>query len=353
MDLIEELNTLFNQIAHYKDEVDSEQATIDAFVKPFVRLLGYDDANPTEVKPEYKADVGIKKGEKVDLAILKDGTTIMLIECKDWRVDISNEDTSKKHCSQLFRYFIAVQEARIGVLTNGIQYKFYADLKEPNRMDEDPFFEFDMSEIQPSLVDMLENFTKGNFDSDKIRSTAMYRKYQEEIKQILTKQLETPTADFVKFFYDAIKPQIARQGFTDVVKRAFYEFLDEQNEEELKGSDEQSEEEPKGGGVTPLKFTNLRVTMPDGNVIHHYSGKDTYIEVLEKLGLEEVMRVRPNIVSTEQFSLATKGIKRGRFWVRGVNGFSTNDRKVELEKIADRLGVSLLVERVEKTPKSG
>ena len=93
--------------------------------------------------------------------------------------------------------------------------------------------------------------------------------------------------------------------------------------------------------------------MPDGNIIHHYHGKDTYIEVLEKLGLEEVMRVRPNIVSTEQFSLATKGIKRGRFWVRGTIGFGTRDRKVELEKIADLLGVSLRVEQVEKKPKSG
>ena len=348
MELIEKLNTLFNQIADYKDEVDSEQGTIDAFVKPFVRLLGYDDTNPTEVKPEYSADVGIKKGEKVDLAILKDGKAVILIECKDWHVDISNEDISKKHCSQLFRYFIAVQEAQIGVLTNGIQYKFYADLKEPNRMDEVPFFEFDMSKIQPPLGDMLENFTKENFDSDKIRSTVMYRKYQEEIKLMLTNQLETPTANFVKLFYDTIKPQMAEQDFTDVVKCAFNEFIDEQKEEKPNESNEQIEEEPKDDDVSPLKFTNLRVTMPDGNVIHHWSGRETYIEVLEKLGLEEVMRVRPNTVSTEPFAHA---FKRGKFYVR--MRYSTPGKKTELEKIASLLDVSLLVERVERKLKSG
>lgn len=352
MELIEELNTLFNQITDYKDDVDSEQGTIDAFVKPFVRLLGYDHTNPTEVKPEYSADVGIKKGEKVDLAILKDGKAVILIECKHWRVDISNEDIAKKHCSQLFRYFIAVQEARIGVLTNGIQYKFYADLKEPNRMDEVPFFQFDMSDIQLSLVNVLKNFTKDKFDLDNARFVAVELKHRGEIKQILTEQLETPTNGFVRFFYDAIKPQIAKQDFTDVVKRAFSEFIDEQRQKVPNGNGEQEGEAPKEGKKNLARPTNLRVTMPDGDVIHHHNGKETYIEVLEKLGLEEVMRVRPNIVSTEQFSLTTKGIKRGRFWVRGTEGYGTYERKVELEKVAGLLGVSLLVERVEKTPKS-
>ena len=348
MDFIEELNNLSNRIPNYKDKVKGEQATIDAFVKPFIRALGYDDTNPTEVVPQFTADIGTKQGEKVDLAILKNDKAIMLIECKDWSSDLPQEDVS-----QLFRYFTAVTEARIGVLTNGMLYRFYTDSEKPNVMDTEPFFQFNMSDIQSSLVNVLKNFTKDKFDLDNARSIAVDLKHRGEIKQILIAQLETPTNGFVEFFYDAIKSQMEIQDFTNVVKRAFHEFLDEQNEEEPNDGDEQSEEEPNGGDVSPLKFTNLRVTMPDGNIIHHYHGKDTYIEVLEKLGLEEVMRVRPNIVSTEQFSLATKGIKRGRFWVRGTIGFGTRDRKVELEKIADLLGVSLRVEQVEKKPKSG
>lgn len=347
MDFIEELNNLSNRIPNYKDKVKGEQATIDAFVKPFIRALGYDDTNPTEVVPQFTADIGTKQGEKVDLAILKNDKAIMLIECKEWSSDLPKEDVS-----QLFRYFTAVTEARIGVLTNGVLYRFYTDSEKPNVMDTKPFFEFNMSEIQPPLVNVLKNFTKDRFDLDNTRSIALDLKHRGEIKQILIKQLETPTHGFVKFFYEAIKSQMEIQDFADVVKRAFNEFLSEQNKEEPNDGDEQSEEEPKGGDVNSLKFTNLRVTMPDGNVIYHYNGKDTYIEVLEKLGMEEVMRVRPNIVSTEQFPLVTKGVKRGNFWIRGVNGFSTNDRKVELEKIAGLLGVSLLVERVEKKPKS-
>lgn len=346
MDFIEKLNNLSNRISNYKDKVKGERETINVFVLPFIRILGYDDANPTEVKTEFTADVGTKQGEKVDFAILKDGEAIMLIECKDW-----SSGLSVANFSQLYRYFAALPEAHIGVLTNGVVYQFYTDLEKENVMDDKPFFELNMSDIQQPLVDVLKNFTKDNFDLDEARTTAINLKLRTEIKDILTEQLETPTKGFVEFLRNAIELSRKLEGFTDIVKLAFHEFLDEQNEREHNDGNE-GEEESKGGNVSTLKFTNLRVTMPDGEVIYHNSGKDTYIEVLEKLGLEEVMRVRPNIVSTEQFSLATKGIQRGRFWVRGTNGFSTRDRKVELEKIADLLGVSLRVEQVEKKPKS-
>lgn len=47
---------------------------------PFISALGYDVFNPTEVIPEFTADVGTKKGEKVDYAIKKDDKIIILIE---------------------------------------------------------------------------------------------------------------------------------------------------------------------------------------------------------------------------------------------------------------------------------
>lgn len=364
MDNTNELNKLSDRIDDFKEKVKGERATINTFILPFIRLLGYDTTNPTEVKYEFTADFGVKQGEKVDIAILKDDKVIMLIECKDWRVDISKTDLS-----QLYRYFNVVTEARIGVLTNGIIYRFYTDSEKQNVMDTQPFFEFNMSEIQPTLINVLNNFTNDNFDLNNTRSIAIDLKHRREIKQILNKQLETPTKDFVRFFYTAIKTQIAEKEFTDVVRRAFNEFVNEMNKQELNGSeqqnneqdkepnesDEQNDKEPNENSGKPakLKFTNIRVTMPDGSVIYHDNGKQTYLDVLEKLGLEEVMRVRPNIVATEQFSLVTKGVKRGRFWIRGTNGFSTSDRIAELEKITDLLGISLLIEQVEKKPKSG
>lgn len=370
MDLFEELNNLSDRIADFKEKVKGERSTINAFILPFIRLLGYDDANPTEVKYEFTADFGIKQGEKVDLAILKDDRVIMLIECKDWRVDLSKQDIT-----QLIRYFTAVTEARIGVLTNGVLYRFYTDSEKPNVMDTKPFFEFNMTEIQPTLINILNNFTKDNFDLDNTRSTAIDLKHRREIKQILNKQLEAPTDDFVEFFHNAIKSQMAVKDFTDVVKRAFNEFVNEMNMRELNGSDEQNGieqdnepdrndeqndieqgNEPNGNSGQPTKLilTNLKVTMPDGTVIHNPSGKATYLEVLEKLGLEKVMKERPDIVSTEEFSYkGDKGKQLGKFWVRGtINAGSTKYRKKVLDDIADKLNVSLHVEQVVKKPKS-
>ena len=379
MDLNDELNNLSKRIREYIDngQVKGEQATINYLIKPFLRLLGFDDSNPSEVVPEFTADIGTKKDEKVDLAIFKEGKVIMLIECKD-----CNSGLSQKDLSQLFRYF-TVTDARIGILTNGIQYEFFTDSDKPNLMDTKPFFEFTTTEILPSVAHVLNYLTKDNFDLNKILFTAIDLKHRIEIKDILRKQLDTPTNDIVEFFHNAIQSQVEKQDFTDIVKRAFNEFLDEEKsiqengingkeqpkkdvgDEQLSNGKEQSKKDVRDEQVPnetdrksdreekkALKFTNIKVTMPDGSVIYHQSGKKTYLEVLEKFGLEEVMRVRPEIVSREQFPYATKGVERGEFFVRVMIGSGTKGRVSELEKIADLLNISIKVEQVEKKPKS-
>ena len=136
MDFIEEIRNLSTRIIKQKDVIQTEEATKTAFVMPFINLLGYDVFNPTEVVPEYTADIGTKQGEKVDYAIFKDNEVIMLIECKKY-----GEDLSDVHTSQLYRYF-SVAHARIAVLTDGVLYRFYTDLEESNIMDTKPFLEF-------------------------------------------------------------------------------------------------------------------------------------------------------------------------------------------------------------------
>ena len=364
MDLNKELNDLSERIQGYIDnnQVKGEQATINYLIKPFLRLLGFDDSNPAEVVPEFTADIGTKKGEKVDLAIYKDSKVIMLIECKDCNTGLSQEEFS-----QLYRYFTVIPDARIGVLTNGIEYWFYTDSVNPNVMDSNPFFEFNILEILPSVINVLSYFTKDKFDLSITCSVAIDLKQREEIKQILIKQLDSPTKEFVEFFKKAIDSKMKIQDFTDVFKRAFNEFFDEtynklsnENEEEEQSNWNEDDGEQNGGNVEELKrsknrqiiLTNIKVTMPDGSVIYHQSGKKTYLEVLEKFGLEEVMRVRPNIVSREQFSYATKGVERGEFFVRVMIGNGTKGRVEELKTIAKLLKKDLKVEQVVKNSKS-
>ena len=228
MDFIEELENRSTRIAKQKDlAAQNEQATKNALVEPFIELLGYDVRDLTEVRPESDADfVGKKRPKKADYAILKDNAPIMLIECKPYGSNLDN------HTSQLQGYFAADDHAQIGILTDGGLYRFYSDLEKPNKMDGEPFLEFDIFDIQESLVKELERFTQSKFNLNSIVNAARDLKYRKAIKDILGKELASPTKDFVRFFlsslYSGTKSQAVVQQFTEIVKRAFNEFINEQ-----------------------------------------------------------------------------------------------------------------------------
>src|SRR5947199_713133 len=166
---------------------------MNAFVMPFIAALGYDVFDPAEVVPEFIADIGIKKGEKVDYAIKHDGKIVMLFECK-----CCNSPLDENHASQLYQYF-SVTEARIAVLTDGIVYRFYTDIEEPNKMDPKPFMEFNMLDIQEPLVVELKRLTKQAFNLEAILTVAGELKYTREIKRILNEELTNPSEEFVRF----------------------------------------------------------------------------------------------------------------------------------------------------------
>ena len=224
MEFIESLKQFSERVTMLKDTISTEESTKMSLVVPLFQLLGYDVFNPSEFCPEYIADVGIKKGEKVDYAILEDGQPTILIECK------SCSDQLDKHSSQLFRYF-GTSSAKFGILTNGIIYRFYTDLEESNKMDLVPFLEINMLQLKDSSINELKKFCKDNFDKDKIFSTAEDLKYSSLIKGVLLKEFESPSDDFVRFIltdiYDGQKNQRVIEKFAPVVKRAFSALVNE------------------------------------------------------------------------------------------------------------------------------
>lgn len=106
MDLATKLAELQKRSAVHREVLLTEEAAKTALVMPFLHALGYDVFDPTEVVPEFCADVGTKKGEKVDYAICKDGKVSILVECKPSTVELDIN-----HAGQLFRYF-SVTDAR-------------------------------------------------------------------------------------------------------------------------------------------------------------------------------------------------------------------------------------------------
>ncbi len=231
MDFKDQIKQLCDRVIRLKDQIQTEEATKNAFIMPFIQALGYDVFNPIEVVPEYTADIGIKKGEKVDYAIMKDGQPILLIECKWWGENLD------VHNSQLFRYF-HTSKSKFGLLTNGIQYWFYTDLVETNKMDEKPFLEFDFTNIKEQSVFELKKFHKSYFDLDSIVNSASELKYLSEIKNIILKELETPTPTFVKFFVSQVYTGKATEKvinqFTEIVKKSFNQLISDNINDRLK-----------------------------------------------------------------------------------------------------------------------
>ncbi len=233
MDFIDELRALATRIMSTKSMIQTEEATKNAMVMPFIHILGYNVFDPLEVTPELISDVGTKKGEKVDYAILKDGKPIILFECKK-----CGGDLNINHASQLFRYF-HVTEARFGILTNGIVYRFFTDLEQPNKMDEKPFLEFDILDFREQDIEELKKFAKSSFDIERILTTASELKYTRSIQNVLSDWMTNPSEEFVRLvstdllvgkrFTPAIKDQ-----FTHITKRAFHQLIGDRINERLK-----------------------------------------------------------------------------------------------------------------------
>lgn len=230
MDFIDEIKQFSTRVQKIKDQVPTEEATKMSLIVPFFQILGYDVFNPDEFLPEFTADVGIKKGEKVDYAIMKDGNPTILIECK-WCGE--NLD---KHSSQLFRYF-GTTSAKFGILTNGTVYRFYTDLDESNKMDLTPFLEIDILNVKPILVPELKKFTKNSFDVENIFSTASELKYSKAIKLLFSEQLKEPSDDFVRYFlteiYEGVKTQSVVDKYRGVVKKALNDYISELMNEKI------------------------------------------------------------------------------------------------------------------------
>lgn len=198
MELIEKVKALAARIEKQRASVQTEEAAKTAFVMPFLQSLGYDIFDPHVVVPEFIADVGLKKGEKVDYAIKVNDKIAILIECKGCGVNLG-----QTQMSQLYRYF-HVTEARFAILTNGIEYWFYTDLDEPNKMDQRPFFRFNMLDHRSDDVGELQKFTSDAFDVAAILSTASNLKYSSAIKAELLKEFDNPSDEMIRLLVSRV-----------------------------------------------------------------------------------------------------------------------------------------------------
>lgn len=231
MDFKDQILQLGERAVRLRENLLTEEATKNALVLPFIQCLGYDVFNPSEVLPEFIADIGIKKGEKVDYAIMRDGKPCILIECKHINQDLN------LHNSQLFRYFHTTS-AKFSILTNGMKYKFFTDLAEPNKMDEKPFLEFDLANLKEEVITEVKKFHRSYFDVEQISHIANELKYCNEIRNMMIRDISSPSETLVKYYisnvYQGRATEKVLQQFSAYVIRTNQQVINDTINERLK-----------------------------------------------------------------------------------------------------------------------
>lgn len=252
MELIDSIKIIAQRYKQMQGKILTEEAAKTSLVMPFIQALGYDLFNPAEVVPEFVADIVSLKGEKIDYAIIKDGAPIMLIECK-W----SGSTLTTENRAQLARYFMVVP-ARIGVLTNGVDYEFYSDLDESPKLDNKPFLKFNINDVTDAVIRELKKFCKSSFDIDSIIPAAEELKYTNELKKYLLDMLNEPNDEFVKFMsrkvYDGKVTAKLLEKFTGITQKAFSQFISERVSDRLTSALKEEKDASKGKEETHQEF---------------------------------------------------------------------------------------------------
>ncbi len=218
----DDIKKLADGISNFRDRLQTEEATKQSLVLPFLQALGYNVFDPDEVEPEFDADFGETRGWKADYALKSDRVPVIIIECKQVSNNLSGV------VPQLGRYFPHTK-ARIGVLTNGLVYKFFTDQNEINKMDESPFWEFNLQTLSDRDLEQLEKFLKGSDVADAV-TAASRLKYIAGMKQTLSQQYhQQPDDAFAEWLARPLLPPRSRmtEDIKNMAQQALREFVTE------------------------------------------------------------------------------------------------------------------------------
>lgn len=229
MKIVEKLQELSAEFPRkVKAAKGNEANTREFLIKPFFQALGYDTSDPDDVGAEFTADIE-RYLDKVDYVIKRNGNPIILVEFKAASVALS-----RKYTAQLQRYFSSKLDIRFGILTNGIEYRFYADLERLNVMDDEPFMTLDLLDFDESLIDCLSLFTKSGFQKDEAVDAARASKDRLKIRQVLQAELNPLSDGLVSYFVSQISPGrmpgYRREELTKLIRRTWQEFLNSKSQ---------------------------------------------------------------------------------------------------------------------------
>ena len=210
----------------------NEEQTKLYLVIPFLRLLGYDAGDPSQVVAESSADFSEKYKNRVDFLLMANGSSAIALECKPCGWDLKGDR------GQLKSYFNALTGGRVGALTNGTDYEFFIDSLEPNHMDDEPFLSLSLKSftngaIRTDQIDALERLTRASFDADRIIDEARQRLLKEELIRSFGDELRSPSDELTRMFLQRanvmyVRKKAVESTYRSVMKAAIAEALTRQ-----------------------------------------------------------------------------------------------------------------------------
>ena len=315
------------KLARLIPKCTNEAQTKTTLIDPYLEYLGWDVRDPDIVRLEHKADFEIKKSEKVDYAILKDGKPLILIEAK-----AATTPLPKEAPAQLRRYFQA-EISTYAVLTNGIVYQWYQQDPDgnPGKLALEPFLVDDATKVTDQDVDWLWHLNLDRFDKIILNLKAWQNDFQVQIQEWIQRNIEEPEEDLIRLLlekYD-IKRPISRSCIKDArapIKQALNQnlanrqqathIIPEPKKKQIKTPPPQKEtSHKKKSRRQPSRFSTLEI--PPGSILEFYRDNTITCKVLDDKKVEFDGREYP--ISTLASEILATRFNRKKI---GTNGYA-------------------------------
>ncbi len=189
VNFIKSIKGVIRKIRTYKDYIENEAQTRNNFISPFLNAMGYDHTDLSIVKVEATADFLDRKGMKVDYILYaKDRESTILMEAKHHKENLENHFKQLSDYFYYTRYKENTKKVEFGILTNGIEYRFYTDLDKDNLLDKEPFLIINLEELTSKDFEYLKKFSRNSLNIEEARSFALEKKYTDKFLTYLKKK---------------------------------------------------------------------------------------------------------------------------------------------------------------------
>lgn len=222
MDLFAKLSALKSTATGQFPLLDSKRKRETVLLLPFLAALGYDPFDLRDVEPEFPIPLEEGRERSVDYAAKKSGSPVILfhLELLPLEEPLAETGAPLQACdsTELLRD-LRRSEARVGALTDGIRYRFYADLepfyavlKGEMAAGEAPFVTFNLLDCSEEAVEKLRPLVKPKFRAGAILSRAHHLKYTRFFRRYLQRQREAPDQAFVRFMMEQVHGGTSPKG---------------------------------------------------------------------------------------------------------------------------------------------